>query len=54
MTEHEDDSADQMRGAATIETAASPEAYERANYIGNICFDTSDFLGSHPVALRNE
>jgi dihydroorotate dehydrogenase (fumarate) len=54
MTEHEYVSVDQMRGAVSIDAAADPSAYERANYIGNIASYTSDFLSSHPIALHRD
>jgi dihydroorotate dehydrogenase (fumarate) len=54
MSEHEYDSVGQMRGAVSIDAAADPGAYERANYIGNIASFTSDFLGKRPIALRGD
>lgn len=45
MEVHEYDSVDQMRGAVRREASADPEAYERANYIGNLAVHTSRFLG---------
>ena len=53
MSEHEYDSVDQMRGAVSIDAVADPEAYERANYIGNIASYTSSFLDAHPISLRS-
>jgi dihydroorotate dehydrogenase (fumarate) len=52
MSEHDYDSVGQMRGAVSIEAVADPEAYERANYIGNLASYTSRFLDTHPIALR--
>ena len=52
MSEHDYDSVAQMRGAVAIDAVADPEAYERANYIGNLAAYTSRFLDTHPIALR--
>ena len=45
MTEHGYESVEEMRGAVSGNTAADPEAFERANYIGNLASYTSRFLG---------
>lgn len=50
MEEHEYESVAQMRGAVRREASADPEAYERANYIGNLAVHTSRFLGEVPRA----
>ena len=47
MTEHEYESVSQMRGAARRDATADPNAYERANYIGNLTTYTSRFLQTH-------
>jgi len=47
MTEHEYESVAQMRGAARRDATADPNAYERANYIGNLTTYTSRFLQTH-------
>ncbi len=52
MTEHEYESVSQMRGAVAIDAVADPEAYERANYIGNLASYTSRFLDANPIGLR--
>jgi dihydroorotate dehydrogenase (fumarate) len=44
MSEHEHHSVAQMRGALHRRAAADPEAYERANYIGNLSAFTSSFI----------
>ena len=49
MSEHDYSSVDEMRGAVRREAAADPDAYERANYIGNLASFTSRFLGEHRV-----
>jgi dihydroorotate dehydrogenase (fumarate) len=49
MSEHGYSSVAEMRGAVRREAAADPDAYERANYIGNLASFTSRFLGEHPV-----
>jgi dihydroorotate dehydrogenase (fumarate) len=51
MDEHDYDSVAQMRGAVASHAAADPEAYERANYIGNIATYTSRFIGTGGVPL---
>jgi dihydroorotate dehydrogenase (fumarate) len=50
MSEHDYHSVTEMRGAVRRDAAADPEAYERANYIGNLTTYTSRFLGQR----RNE
>ncbi len=52
MSEHDYESVDQMRGALAIDAVADPEAYERANYIGNLASYTSRFLDAQPISLR--
>lgn len=44
MTEHGYESVDEMRGAACQGAVADPDAYERANYIGNLARFASRFL----------
>ncbi len=53
MSDHDYDSVGQMRGAVATDAVADPEAYERANYIGNLASYTSRFLHAHPIALRD-
>jgi dihydroorotate dehydrogenase (fumarate) len=53
MVDHEYVSVAQMRGAVSIDSAADPSAYERANYIGNIASYTSRFLATQPIGLRD-
>jgi len=45
MESHDYESVHQMRGAVSRNASADPEAYERANYIGNLASYTSSFLG---------
>jgi dihydroorotate dehydrogenase (fumarate) len=45
MSEHGYESVEEMRGAVSGNTAADPDAFERANYIGNLAAYTSRFLG---------
>ena len=52
MDEHEYESVSQMRGAVSRDSVPDPEAYERANYIGNLASYTSRFRGTTPIALR--
>lgn len=52
MREHHYRSIDEMRGAVSREASADPNAYERANYIGNITSYTSRFIGATPIAVR--
>jgi dihydroorotate dehydrogenase (fumarate) len=47
MTEHDYDSVRQMRGAVSRGSSADPEAYERANYIGNLAAYTSQYRATH-------
>lgn len=51
MDDHGYRSMSQMRGAVSRDAVADPTAYERANYIGNITWYTSRFLGAQPVHL---
>jgi dihydroorotate dehydrogenase (fumarate) len=46
MAENEYADLDEMRGAVRRDAAVEPEAYERANYIGNLAIYTSRFLAS--------
>ncbi len=46
MAEHRYESVDEMRGALRRESAADPEAYERANYLGTLATYTSRFRES--------
>ena len=52
MSEHDYDSIDEMRGAVRREAVADPEAYERANYIGNLVRYTSAFMGGGDLDLH--
>jgi dihydroorotate dehydrogenase (fumarate) len=54
MRDKDYESVGQMRGAVSIDAAADPGAYERANYIGNIASYTSEFLSTHPIALHRD
>lgn len=45
MSEHDYAAVSEMRGAVRRGAAADPEAFERANYIGNLASYTSSFLG---------
>lgn len=47
MSEHDYDSVTEMRGAVRRGAVADPEAYERANYIGNLAAYTSAYLSRH-------
>lgn len=51
MYDHDYDTLEEMCGAARREAAIDPEAYERANYIGNLATYSSRFLGD-PAQLR--
>ena len=51
MADHDYDHVDEVRGAVRREAAIDPEAYERANYIGNLATYSSRFLGD-PAQLR--
>ena len=53
MDEHDYDSVEEMRGAVSIDAVADTEAYERANYIGNLASYTSRFLDTSPLSLRS-
>jgi dihydroorotate dehydrogenase (fumarate) len=46
MADHAYDSVDEMRGALSRTASPDPNAYERANYIGNLTSYTSRFIGS--------
>jgi dihydroorotate dehydrogenase (fumarate) len=48
MQEHHYSNLDEMRGAVSHHSSADPNAYERANYIGNIASYTSRFIGATP------
>jgi dihydroorotate dehydrogenase (fumarate) len=50
MNEHEYESVRQMRGAVSRGSSADPEAYERANYIGNLAAYTSQYQAAHRPA----
>jgi dihydroorotate dehydrogenase (fumarate) len=50
MNEHEYESVRQMRGAISRGSSADPEAYERANYIGNLAAYTSQYQATHRPA----
>lgn len=45
MSEHDYAAVSEMRGAVRRGAATDPEAFERANYIGNLASYTSSFLG---------
>lgn len=47
MSEHDYAAVSEMRGAVRRGAATDPEAFERANYIGNLANYTSSFLGRH-------
>jgi dihydroorotate dehydrogenase (fumarate) len=46
MANHDYASVDEMRGAVSRTASPDPNAYERANYIGNLTAYTSRFIGS--------
>jgi dihydroorotate dehydrogenase (fumarate) len=49
MSDHGYSSVDQMRGAVSRQASADPAAYERANYIANLNWYTSRFIGAPQI-----